>query len=120
MVHCRKNGGAIVAKNLDGVISIWNHPQSGSFAIPPKKPSESLLQPPNRQDEEAAIHARIRRGGRGDPYETVRQHKVGTLADISHRGALGIATGGNCVTPIRFAGRVLPGRRAEILCWGLP
>src|SRR3546814_3019116 len=39
--------------------------------------------PPDHQDEEPEILARIRRGERTDHYETVRQRKDGSLVDIS-------------------------------------
>ena len=43
----------------------------------------TILIPPDRQDEEAAIIERIRRGERIEHYETVRKRKHGSLIDIS-------------------------------------
>ena len=42
-----------------------------------------MLMPPERYDEEPRILARVRRGERIDPYETIRRRKDGTLLDIS-------------------------------------
>jgi PAS domain S-box-containing protein len=43
----------------------------------------TILIPPDRQDEEPFILARIRRGDSVDHYETIRQTKDGRLLDIS-------------------------------------
>jgi two-component sensor histidine kinase len=43
----------------------------------------SVLIPPERENEEPGILARIRRGERIDHYETVRRRKDGSLVDIS-------------------------------------
>ena len=43
----------------------------------------SILIPPDRHNEEPSILERLRRGQRIDHYETVRQHKDGSLIDIS-------------------------------------
>ena len=77
---------AIISKDLNGVISSWNHGAEQLFGY---RGSEiigkpiTLLIPPDRQDEEAVILARIRRGERIEHYETVRQCKDGRLVDIS-------------------------------------
>ncbi len=77
---------AIVSKDLNGVIASWNRGAEQLFGY---RDSEiigkpiTLLIPPDRQDEEAVILARIRRGQRIEHYETVRQCKDGRLVDIS-------------------------------------
>ena len=43
----------------------------------------TILMPPERINEEPGILARLRAGERIDHYQTVRQHKDGTLLDIS-------------------------------------
>ncbi len=43
----------------------------------------TILIPPDRQGEEPVILARIRQGERIEHYETIRQHKDGSLIDIS-------------------------------------
>lgn len=77
---------AILSKDLNGIITSWNN---GAERLYGYKAHEAigqpvtLLMPPDRQDEEPRILARIRQGERIDHYETVRQHKDGTLIDIS-------------------------------------
>jgi PAS domain S-box-containing protein len=77
---------AIVGKNLDGIIQNWNQGAQRLFGYPADEvigKSVTILIPPDRQDEEPMILARIRRGERIDHYETVRQRKDGQLVDIS-------------------------------------
>ncbi|HEX5163829.1 MAG TPA: PAS domain S-box protein [Thermomicrobiales bacterium] len=77
---------AIVSKDLDGVIMSWNGGAERLFGYTPEEAigqSITILIPPDRMDEEPEILGRIRRGERIDHFETVRQHKDGTLLDIS-------------------------------------
>jgi PAS domain S-box-containing protein len=77
---------AIITKNLDGIISSWNKAAQRIFGYAAEEvigESVTILIPPDRHNEEPAIIARIRRGERVDHYETVRQHKDGSLIDIS-------------------------------------
>ena len=77
---------AIISKNLDGIIMSWNKGAERIFGYQEQevigKPV-TLLMPPERYNEEAAILAGIRRGERFDHYETVRKRKDGSLIDIS-------------------------------------
>lgn len=77
---------AIVAKDLEGVITSWNNGAERIFGYAAEevigKPITILI-PQERQGEEPVILARIRRGERVDHFETVRQHKDGRLIDIS-------------------------------------
>ncbi|MCC8952979.1 PAS domain S-box protein [Bradyrhizobium sp. Pear77] len=77
---------AIVGKDLNGVITSWNGGAERIFGYLAEeiigKPITILI-PPDRRDEEAAIMGRIRRGQRVEHYETVRQCKHGRLIDIS-------------------------------------
>ena len=77
---------AIVMKDLDGVITSWNKGAERVFGYAADevigKPV-SLLIPADRYDEEPSILARIRKGHRVEPYETVRRRKDGSLIDIS-------------------------------------
>jgi PAS domain S-box-containing protein len=77
---------AIITKNLDGIISSWNKSAERIFGYTAPEvigKSVTILIPPERQDEEPTILARLRRGERIDHHETVRQRKDGSLIDIS-------------------------------------
>jgi PAS domain S-box-containing protein len=77
---------AIVAKDLNGIITSWNKGAERIFGYQAEevigKPITILI-PPERQDEEPGILERIRRGERIEHYETVRQRKHGSRVDIS-------------------------------------
>jgi PAS domain S-box-containing protein len=77
---------AIVSKNLDGIITSWNKSAERVFGYTAEEAIGrhiTLIIPPDRQDEEADILARLRRGERIEHFETVRKGKDGTLRDIS-------------------------------------
>lgn len=77
---------AILAKDLDGTITSWNRGAERLFgyrAAEIVEKSVMLLLPDDRQDDEAPILARLRRGERVRHYETVRRRKDGSLIDIS-------------------------------------
>ena len=77
---------AIVSKDLDGTITSWNSGAERLFGYMAEEiigKSITILIPPDRVDEEAAIIERIRRGQRVEHYETVRRRKHGSLIDIS-------------------------------------
>jgi PAS domain S-box-containing protein len=77
---------AIVAKDLNGIVTSWNKSAEQLFGYTPEEmvgQPVSILIPPDRPDEEPTILARLRRGDRIDHYETVRQRKDGTLIDVS-------------------------------------
>jgi PAS domain S-box-containing protein len=77
---------AIITKDLNGTITTWNNGAQRLFGYTADEAigkSVAILIPVDRQNEEPSILARIRQGQRIDHYETVRQHKDGTLLDIS-------------------------------------
>jgi PAS domain S-box-containing protein len=77
---------AILAKNLDGIITSWNRGAQRLYGYTADeaigKPV-SMLIPEDRFNEESNILKRIRSGERIDHYETVRRRKNGSLIDIS-------------------------------------
>ena len=82
---------AIVSKNLDGVILSWNRGAERLFGYSADeavgKPITILI-PPELQDEEPRILARIRDGERINHFETTRLRKDGRkLPRFSHRVA---------------------------------
>ena len=77
---------AIIAKDLNGVITNWNRGAERLFGYTATeavgKPVTILI-PAERLDEEPEILSRIRRGERIEHYETVRRRKDGTAIEIS-------------------------------------
>jgi PAS domain S-box-containing protein len=77
---------AIVAKNLDSIITSWNQGAERLFGYTAEeaigKPVTMLI-PTERHGEEPMILARIRRGERVEHYETIRQRKDGSMVEIS-------------------------------------
>jgi PAS domain S-box-containing protein len=77
---------AIVSKDLTGIITSWNKSAEQMFGYQADEivgTSITRIIPPDRQEEETEILARIRRGERVDHFETVRMRKDGSLFDVS-------------------------------------
>jgi PAS domain S-box-containing protein len=77
---------AIVAKDLDGIITTWNAGAERMFGYTASEVQGrpiTILLPEDRQAEEPGILARIRAGERIEHFETVRRRKDGTLIDVS-------------------------------------
>ena len=77
---------AIVSKNLQGIIQSWNVAAQRIFGYTAEEAigrSVLMLLPANRQEEEAAILARLRAGERVDHFESVRVTKDGRHIDVS-------------------------------------
>lgn len=76
----------IISKTLEGVISSWNPAAERLFGYTAAeavgKPIELII-PPERQDEEQAILARLRCGERIEQFETVRMDKSGRRVHVS-------------------------------------
>src|SRR5688572_17918166 len=77
---------AIIAKNLDGVISAWNAAAERMFGYTEHEAIGqpiTMIIPPDLLDEERDILRRLRAGERVDHYETVRVTKAGERIDVS-------------------------------------
>jgi PAS domain S-box-containing protein len=77
---------AIISKDLNGVIVTWNRGAQKLFGYEAEEVigrQITILFPPELQDEEACILARIKRGERIEHYETVRQRKDGGRIQVS-------------------------------------
>jgi len=86
---------AIIAKDLDGVITSWNPGAERLFGYAAEEVIGrpiTILIPADRLDEEPAILARIRRGEPVEHFDTVRRRKDGSLVEI-----------GLSISPIRNA-----------------
>jgi len=77
---------AIISKNLDGIITSWNKGAERIFGYTAEEAIGqpiTIVIPQDRHDEERSILTRIRRGERIDHFETIRQHKHGSLIVVS-------------------------------------
>ena len=77
---------AIISKSLDGVVQSWNRAAEKLFGYEASemigRPIRVII-PPDRQAEEDAVLAAVRRGDTVDHFETVRQRKDGSFVPIS-------------------------------------
>lgn len=77
----------IISKDLTGTVMSWNKGAERIFGYAADEaigqPIATLIIPPDRQEEEPQILARLRRGERVDHFETVRRRKDGSLLDVS-------------------------------------
>jgi PAS domain S-box-containing protein len=77
---------AIVSKNLQSIIMSWNKAAERIFGYSAEEmigQSIMKLLPADRENEEAQILARLKKGERVDHFETKRQCKDGTVIDVS-------------------------------------
>ena len=77
---------AIISETLDGRVTSWNPGAQAMYGYTAEEmvgqPLRKLL-PPESQDEEDEILARLRQGERVPPFETLRRHKDGHLLEVS-------------------------------------
>ncbi|MCC2641426.1 MAG: hypothetical protein K0S45_1839 [Nitrospira sp.] len=77
---------AIISKDLNGVITSWNHAAEQMFGYKAEEmigqPVQRLI-PDDRREEEPRILERLRRGERICHFETVRRRKNGSTIQIS-------------------------------------
>ena len=82
----RSSRDAVVAKDLNGIITDWNQSAQRIFGYKPKEiigKSILTLIPRERHSEEDEILRRIRSGESIDHYETIRRRKDGRLIEVS-------------------------------------
>jgi PAS domain S-box-containing protein len=107
---------AILAKDLNGVITSWNRGAQRLFGYTAEeaigKPVTILI-PVERHDEEPAILARVRRGDRIDHYETIRQRKDGSPIEISLTVSPVRSPAGEIIGVSKIARDITDRRRAQ-------
>jgi PAS domain S-box-containing protein len=107
---------AIISKDVDGVITTWNRGAQRLFGYTAEeavgKPVTMII-PTDRHDEEPMILERVRRGERIEHYETVRQHKDGSLVDISITVSPIVGEKGEIVGASKIARDITQLRRAR-------
>ncbi len=107
---------AIVSKTLEGLITSWNKGAERIFGYAPQevvgKPI-SLLIPPDRQEEEPQILARLRRGERVDHFETVRITKDGRFVEVSVTISPVYDQTGRIIGASKIARDITPQKQAE-------
>jgi PAS domain S-box-containing protein len=77
---------AIIGKDLNGFVTSWNQGAQRLFGYTAAEMVGRpvlLLVPPEREDEEAGILVKLRRGEKIDHFDTVRRTKGGRLIDVS-------------------------------------
>ena len=92
---------AIIPATLDGVITGWNAGAAAMYGYTAEEMvgrNVSVLVPPGREEELAALLDRVRAGQRVEPVETQRVRKDGVVIDVTVsmspiRGADGTVTG---------------------------
>lgn len=107
---------AIIAKDLDGIITDFNQGAERLFGYQAGEAIGSpvtILMPDDRLDEEPRILERIRRGERIDHFETTRRRKDGTVFDISLTISPIRAPDGTIVGASKIARDISERRRAE-------
>ncbi|MGF6227527.1 PAS domain S-box-containing protein [Inquilinus ginsengisoli] len=107
---------AILAKDLDGVITAWNAGAQTLFGYAAEevigKPITILI-PLDRHEEEPRILARIRSGERIDHFETVRRRKDGSLVEVSLSVSPVKDAGGRIVGASKIVRNITEQRRAQ-------
>jgi PAS domain S-box-containing protein len=77
---------AIVSKTLNGIITSWNKSAERMFGYAAEEAIGrhiSLIIPQERQDEEIEIISQLKKGGRIDHFDTIRQRKDGGQINVS-------------------------------------
>jgi PAS domain S-box-containing protein len=107
---------AIISEDLNGIIATWNHGAEKLYGYEAEevvgKPI-TLLIPPERQDEELSILARIKRGERVDQHDTLRQRKDGRRIEVSLTVSPIMDAGGTVVGASKIARDITRRKRSE-------
>jgi PAS domain S-box-containing protein len=106
----------IIGKTLEGIVTSWNKGAERLFGYSAAEmigQSITRLMPPEVQQEESEILARIRRGERVERFESIRIHKEGHRLNISLTISPVRDFAGNIVGAAKIAHDVTEKRRVE-------
>jgi PAS domain S-box-containing protein len=109
---------AIIAKTLEGIVTIWNAAAERLFGYAAHEmigQSIRRLIPADRQHEEDMILQRIAAGERIEHYDTVRVAKDGRTIDVSLTISPVRDTGGRIIGASKIVRDITEGKRAESL-----
>jgi PAS domain S-box-containing protein len=107
---------AIVSKDLNGRVTSWNAAAERMFGYTASEmvgQSITRIIPVDRLPEEDYVLSRIRRGLQIDHFETVRQHKNGSLLDVSLTVSPVRASDGTIIGASKIARDIRERRRTE-------
>ncbi|NVD28029.1 MEKHLA domain-containing protein [Parasphingorhabdus flavimaris] len=107
---------AIISKTLNSIITSWNDGAEKIFGYPAEEmigKSIRLLIPPERQEEEDDILARMNRGEKISNYETVRVARDGRRVDVAVNVSPIYDAAGNVVGASKIAHDISERKRAE-------
>jgi PAS domain S-box-containing protein len=108
---------AILAKDLEGTITSWNMGAERLFGYSAEEAigrSIRLLLPPDRQDEEYQIVARMKAGERVEHFETVRLTKDGRCVAVSVTASPLKDGGGRIIGASKIIRDITERKQAEI------
>jgi len=112
----RSSEDAIVAKDLDGIITAWNPAAERLFGFTAEEAigrSIRMIVPADRQSEEDEVLRRLRRGEAIEHMETVRVRKDGTPVDIALTVSPIRDAAGRIIGASKIARDITERRRAE-------
>ena len=107
---------AIVSKDLNGFVTSWNRAAERLFGYTSAEmvgQHITRIIPADRHSEEAYVLSRVRQGLEVDHFETVRQHKDGSLLEISLTVSPIRAEDGRIVGASKIARDISERRRME-------
>jgi PAS domain S-box-containing protein len=109
---------AIISKNVAGMITSWNQGAQRIFGYAAAEAigqNITLIIPPSRLAEEAAILEQLRRGQRVNNFETVRLRKDGATLDVSLTISPVLDSAGRIVGASKIARDITDRKRADQL-----
>ena len=108
---------AIIGESLDGIVTDWNAGAERLFGYPAAlavgSAAARLVLPPGRESEDTEIRAAIARGDWVPPFDTTRQLRDGSLADVSVTASPIFGPDGQCIGLSKTVRDIAETRRAQ-------